>query len=834
MAHTTSPLPSRPRERGQDIDAVLFDIGGTIYDDERYVQALYRAVCELAGDVDEVEFWTLYDVNREGAEMSLRTAFARRFVPGGDAALLHKHIVKHWEYPAEALYPDVKPSLQVLARQYRLGIVSSSPPQVREALRRDGLDGLFDTILLGGVDTVEKPDPRAFRTALERMGVPAARAVYVGNRLDADIRGSARAGLRTVWMLRGEAPPAPTLSQLGEADAVITSLTGLPMALARLTNRAAPAPTRVRGVSTAALDITEQYRTRQRLAIVNAASVRIGTTLDIARTAQELADVATERFADFVSVDLLDFVFQGTSSHLSPATGPVVFCRAAHQSVLHGCPESVVEPGQPDPYPEDSPMARALASGRPSRHWIDDTDIQRWLAHDSARARAVREHGIHSLIVLPLLARGSTLGLVQFLRHRTPDTFDADDLLLAEEITARAALSIDNARRYTRERETALALQRSLLPQRTPRQAAVDVASRYRPASSKAGVGGDWYDVIPLSGARVALVVGDVVGHGLQASATMGRLRTAVRTLADVDMPPDELLTHLDDLVLRLDREEGPLSGEAPRDTGEIGATCLYGVYDPVTRRCTLARAGHPAPAVVRPDGAVDFPDLPAGPPLGLGSLPFESAELELPEGSLIALYTDGLIVSADHDVDVALQRLRHALTSDASSLEETCDNVLQALPLPGRAADGADAADDMALLLARTHALDTSQVATWELPSDPAVVSRARQMTVDQLAAWGLDEAAFITELVVSELVTNAIRYARPPIQLRLIHETSLICEVSDASSTSPHLRRARVFDEGGRGLLLVAQLTERWGTRYTPTGKTIWTEQTLPAGRY
>ncbi|GAA4988162.1 SpoIIE family protein phosphatase [Kitasatospora paranensis] len=597
---------------------------------------------------------------------------------------------------------------------------------------------------------------------------------------------------------------------------------------------------RVRGVSVGGLDITEQHRARQRLAVVNAAAVRIGSTLDVAGTAQELADVATEHFADFASVDLLDSVFQGTAVFdrgtgsdgtgrpPEPLTGQAVFRRAAQQSVLDGCPESTVEPGSTDHFADDSPLARALASGRPSRHRIDDPDIRRWLAEDPVRAAGVAAFGIHSFIVAPLLARGNTLGLTLLVRHRTADVFDADDLLLAEEITARAALCVDNARRYTYERNTALALQRSMLPQRAPRQAAVEIASRYLPAGPRAGVGGDWFDVIPLSGARVALVVGDVVGHGIQASATMGRLRTAVRTLADIDMPPDELLTHLDDLVLRLDREGEAQDGDPNpdgQDGGDIGATCLYAVYDPVARRCTVARAGHPGPAVVHPDGGVEFPELPAGPPLGLGGLPFESAELDLPEGSLIALFTDGLVESADHDVDVGLGRLRRVLLGAGPSLEQTCDDIL------GSLLTGAPAADDVALVLARTRALDASQVATWEVPPDPALVAETRRIAIEQLAAWGLHEAAFVTELVVSELVTNAIRYGRPPIQLRLINDATLICEVSDASSTVPHLRRARTFDEGGRGLLLVAQLTHAWGTRQTPHGKTIWAEQSLPS---
>jgi serine phosphatase RsbU (regulator of sigma subunit)/anti-sigma regulatory factor (Ser/Thr protein kinase) len=432
----------------------------------------------------------------------------------------------------------------------------------------------------------------------------------------------------------------------------------------------------------------------------------------------------------------------------------------------------------------------------------------------------IRRYRIHSILAVPIRARGVTLGVAVFVRGRRPEPFEQDDVLLAEELTTRAALSLDNARRYTRERTTALALQRSLLPHRLPEQSAVEVASRYLPASAHAGVGGDWFDVIPLPGARVALVIGDVVGHDIHASATMGRLRTAVRTLADIDLPPDELLARLDDLVGRISAEADSSDGEADRD---VGATCVYAVYDSVSRRCTLARAGHPLPALVTPDGAVSFIDMPAGPPLGLGGLPFESTEIELPPGSILAFYTDGLIESRDHDIDLGFDRLRRALARMDASLEAACDNVIKAV-LPDRPAD------DVALLIARTRALTDDRVATWDLPADPAVVASTRQQVATRLAGWGLDDVAFTTELVVSELITNAIRYARSPIQLRIIRDRTLICEVSDGSSTAPHLRQARAFDEGGRGLFLVSQLTQRWGSRQTPQGKTIWTEQALP----
>nr|WP_308122204.1 SpoIIE family protein phosphatase [Streptomyces sp. TRM70350] len=555
---------------------------------------------------------------------------------------------------------------------------------------------------------------------------------------------------------------------------------------------------------------------RRRLELLHDASVRIGTTLDVTRTAEELADVTVPHFADFAAVDLPDSVLHGDEPGPLGADTPLrrVSLGAVHEE------SHLYRVGDTVRYVPSTPQARSLESRQSVLEPVLGA-ADGWLAQDPPRLERVLAAGIHSLITVPLRARGATLGVVSFYRCEKPAPFEEDDLSLAQELAGRAAICIDNARRYTREHNTALALQRSLLPRGCPEQSAVDVACRYLPA--QAGVGGDWFDVIPLSGARVALVVGDVVGHGLHAAATMGRLRTAVHNFCSLDLPPDDLLTHLDDLVGRLDRAEGWAVESTQPDSGIVGATCLYAVYDPVSRRCTLTRAGHPLPAVVGPDGTVEFVDLPSGPPLGLGGLPFETVELELAEGSRLVLYTDGLIEDRYRDYDSGLKKLAAVLARADGTPEDTCEAVLDAL-LPSRASD------DVALLVARTHALGPERVAQWELPSDPAVVSRSRAAVTDQLSAWGLDDLAFTTELVASELVTNAIRHATGPVQLRLLRDRALICEVSDGSSTSPRLRRARTEDEGGRGLFLVAQLTARWGTRYTTDGKVIWTEQPLP----
>nr|WP_279617354.1 SpoIIE family protein phosphatase [Streptomyces bungoensis] len=572
------------------------------------------------------------------------------------------------------------------------------------------------------------------------------------------------------------------------------------------------------GVCQTAVDFTDHDPSRRRLLLVNEASERIGTTLDLGRTVQELVEILVPRIADFAAVDLLDGLGPTADPARRTRSGGGLY-RAAHLSIRPDHPEVVVTTGAPARYPDQSPQNRCLATGLTIRDAALTTTTP-WLAADPLRRRKLLPLGVHSHMVVPLRARGVTAGVVTLLRWETPEPFDDDDQLLVEELAARAAVCVDNARRFAREHSAALALQTSLLPPVLPDLSAVEVAYRYLPADAEAGVGGDWFDVIPLSGARVALVVGDVVGHGIHAAASMGRLRAAVQTLADIDLPPEELLTHVDDLVLRLSEEaeaaqDGPLV---------IGATCIYAVYDPIVRRLRVARAGHPGPAIAHMSEPVEILDVPAGPPLGLGGLPFESAEFEVEEGSVIALFTDGLIEASDHDVDAGLERLCFALAHPDRPLEEICDTMVRTL-LPDRPPD------DVAILVVRARSLDEERVASWDIPTTPSAVSEARREAVEQLARWGLDDMVFTTELIVSELVTNAMRHAHGPIGLRLIHDRILVCEVSDASNTSPRLRRARFSDEGGRGLFLVAQLAQRWGTRYTTHGKTIWAEQPLPA---
>ncbi|HET6856241.1 MAG TPA: SpoIIE family protein phosphatase [Streptomyces sp.] len=560
-------------------------------------------------------------------------------------------------------------------------------------------------------------------------------------------------------------------------------------------------------------------QTRGRLKLLYDAGTEIGTTLDVVRTCEELTEFAAARFADYVTVDVADAVLRGEEPTVMSAgveMRRIAFSGPRDDTGLYPL-DSVIR------FVSTTPMGSGLLRGEAVLE-ADLTGYSGWQEQHPERARQLVASGVHSMIAVPLRARGVILGVAMLWRSAKPEPFEDEDLSLAEEMVSRAAVSIDNARRYTREHTMAVTLQRSLLPRVLPEQNAVDVAYRYLPAHAGSGglggVGGDWFDIIPLPGARVAFVVGDVVGHGLHAAATMGRLRTAVHNFSTLDLPPDELLWHLDELVARIDQDEATDSAGA----GVTGATCIYAIYDPVSGRCTMARAGHPQPVIVHPDGTVIFADVPGGPPLGLGGLPFETLQVQLDEDSRLVLYTDGLVEGQHRDIEEGLTLLRRTLAEHAGlAPEETCEAVLGAL-VPERARD------DIALLVGRTRRLESADVAEWDVPSDPAEVSRVRADVSRKLAEWGLEDEAFTTELILSELVTNAIRYATGPIRVRLIHDRSLTCEVSDHSSTSPHLRQAATMDEGGRGLFLVAQFAARWGTRYTDDGKVIWTEQTLP----
>ncbi|MFE2474933.1 SpoIIE family protein phosphatase [Streptomyces sp. NPDC059389] len=578
-----------------------------------------------------------------------------------------------------------------------------------------------------------------------------------------------------------------------------------------------------------AVEAAERDARGRRAGLSQAAAAGIATSLDVVEMAQTLANLLVPDFADLATVDIAEKVLVGDEPQHLDTSAEVRLRRTAAAQSPEISAEELLAVGETLPPVTDSALMRPLMKGLPVL--VPDVGVlQAKLGVDPEALPLFVPGGAHSSIAMPLYARGLVLGCVTVWRSQLPTAFGEEDAALLQDVVSRAALGVDNARRYTKEHRSALALQRSLLPHSALNVAAADTAGVYQPAGGGVGVGGDWFDVIPLPSLRVAFVVGDVVGHGLQATAAMARLRTAVQTLADLDLDPGELLTHLDDLVLGFSDEQmtGESRPERPAESSEpavLGATCLYVVHDPVTGRCAAAAAGHPPPVLRPADGEPVFLGVTPGPPLGVGGVPFEVAEFGVEPGSLLALFTDGLVESRGGDIEEGMERLRSSLAGADPSrpLDEISQSVFDGVRPQ-------EPVDDGALLLARIHALSSDQVAEWELEADLSLVARARELVVGRLTDWKLDELGFVTELVTSELVTNAIRYAGGPIGLRLIRDRRvLVCEVSDPSTTHPRLRRARETDEGGRGLFLVAQLADRWGCRFTSTGKTIWTEQPI-----
>lgn len=540
----------------------------------------------------------------------------------------------------------------------------------------------------------------------------------------------------------------------------------------------------------------------------------IGQSLDVVQVAQDLTTVLVPAMGDYAAVDYPDDVLQARDPaygyHGQEAAAPR---RVAVKSEHGAWPAQLVQVGEAVPRVKESPEIAAKVVG--DVLVADAALARRILGNDPVLLLKFMPEGMHHSLGCPLYRGGRFFGYAQVYRCGTSAPFDDTDIKLMHDLCARTATAIDHAFRFTREHQTAVVLQHSLLPPSATHSVAAETSGIYLPAGGAVSVGGDWYDAVNLSSLRIGLVVGDVVGHGLEAAATMARLRTAVQTLADLDLPPDELLTRLDDLVRRMQ-----LEADEP-DT--VGGSCLFAVYDPVDRTCRMASAGHPPPALVTPDGDVGFIPAAPGPILGVGDNPFEVTTVTLPPGSTLVCYSDGLL---GRDVVQGSEHLKSVLAEQC-----TADRPLKAVgeAILARTPHAEHPTDDITVLIARTHAVADESTAMWEYPADPAAVQHARAHVNAQLEAWGLHELLFSTELIVSELVTNAIRYAGRPVTLRLIRDHVLFCEVSDPSSTQPRLRRALATDEGGRGLFLVAQLTTRWGSRYTDRGKTIWTEQKL-----
>ncbi|WP_406360293.1 SpoIIE family protein phosphatase [Streptomyces sp. NBC_01544] len=571
------------------------------------------------------------------------------------------------------------------------------------------------------------------------------------------------------------------------------------------------------GVAALYMDNADQMRARRNLDLAREVAEQVGGSLDVVRTAQDLADVLAPAFGDLAAVDLAHSVFGGEEP--SQQLGGGAMGNAALAPATAGWPAGITR-GDPVPPLPDHPLVRSFRHGETVVFGLDDFID---MVSDPRLVEYLVPKDAHSVMVAPLHARGLTLGAITAWRCGRSDPFTEDEADLMRQIASRGALAIDNARRYTREHRAAVALQQRLLPPATTDTPAAETTGVYLPAGDGAEIRGDWYDAIALPSLRLALVAGDVIGHGMLATATMGRLRAAIQTLADLELEPDEVLARIADLVQRL-------VAEAPPDHHDvIGATCLYAIYDPVTQRCAIASAGHLPPVLVRPDGTAEVVGISPGPPLAIGGLPYETTVIDLEPGSVLALCTNGLIERSDRDIDQGLRCLTDALAASCHpdrALDETGRALLANLT-------DQTPRDDAALLLARTRAIPAKDTARWEIPADPAAVCKARAWATRQLATWGLEDLLFTTELIVSELVTNAIRYGRQPAELRLIRHDVLVCEVTDSSGTQPRLRRAATTDEGGRGLFLVAQLGQRWGCRHGQNRKTIWSEQLIESPR-
>ncbi|MFI1509660.1 SpoIIE family protein phosphatase [Streptomyces sp. NPDC020597] len=443
----------------------------------------------------------------------------------------------------------------------------------------------------------------------------------------------------------------------------------------------------VLGVAVSVRDVTDRHRAaveaeaaRRRLALIADASTRIGTTLDLERTARELAEVAVPELADVAAVDLLDAVVTGRRTSLGPAESAVIRALAVQAVDEPDALRAADQPGQVARYAPDRLITECVRSGRPVMvAHVKDDDLGH-IARSPDAVGLLARAGVHSYLAVPLIARGEVLGALDLKRTRNPLPFSRDDLLLARELAARAAVQIDNARWYQNARTTALTLQRSLLPSHAPVTGGLEVASRYQPADATTEVGGDWFDVIPLPDGKTALVVGDVMGSGIDAAAAMGRLRTATTTLASLALDPAVLLEHLDRITQGLDHSI---------------ATCVYAVHDPRLGRCRIANAGHLPPAWVRPGRPPELLDLPTGAPLGVGGVAFSTTDVDFAPGDQLVLYTDGLVETRTHSLDERLEALLALLDDPARPLEEVCDLLLSALHHP-------DNHDDVALLVAR------------------------------------------------------------------------------------------------------------------------------------
>ncbi|NEA66825.1 SpoIIE family protein phosphatase [Streptomyces sp. SID12488] len=560
----------------------------------------------------------------------------------------------------------------------------------------------------------------------------------------------------------------------------------------------------------------EYAAVRERLEFLNDVSGRIGTSLDLSRTIIEVSKAVVPRFTDVAGTYLREQVVAGEGFPEGVPDTTTMWHRVALEHTDEpGRWDDVVPVGEAMPFPAHTPFFQCMTSGQP----VLVPRISEQMGHMIASQFEKRDIRPlitgRSMLVVPLKARNVVLGFMILLRHPERVEFNDMDRVTGAELAARAGLVLDNARMYTYQESVAETLQDSMLPQIPPRMAGCDIATRYLPGTLLGRVGGDWFDSVKLPGARTALVVGDVMGHGLNSAAMMGQLRTAVQTMAALDLPPAQLLRNLDDLAQRLG------------DT--YLATCLYAVYDPIAGELHLANAGHIPPVLVRAvDGRSELLDLPTGAPIGVGGVPFEAVRVRVEPGDRLVMCTDGLVEVRGEDIGVGLATLCESAAHPAASMDDACDTIIRTLNVRG------GRKDDVALLMTRLNGIEPDDVAEWRLAPGPAEVGRARAVVREQLHDWGLARLVGTTELLVSELVTNAVRHSHGrSVELRLVRGETLLCEVDDDDHTLPTLLGTEPTAEVGRGLRVVSTLAREWGASRTGTGKTVWFELTLPRRR-
>ncbi|WP_329222383.1 SpoIIE family protein phosphatase [Streptomyces sp. NBC_01485] len=563
----------------------------------------------------------------------------------------------------------------------------------------------------------------------------------------------------------------------------------------------------------------EYVAVRERLEFLNEVSGKIGTSLDLSRTILEVSRAVVPRFTDVAGTYLREQVVAGEGFPDGVPDTTTMWHRVAVEHTDEpGRWDDVIPVGEAMPFPAHTPFFQCMTTGEP----VLVPRISEQLGH--AIASQFEKRDIRplitgrSMLVVPLKARHVVLGFMILLRHPERAVFNDMDRVTGAELAARAGLVLDNARMYTYQESVAETLQDSMLPHIPPRMAGCDIATRYLPGTLLGRVGGDWFDSVKLPGARTALVVGDVMGHGLNSAAMMGQLRTAVQTMAALDLPPAQLLRNLDDLAQRLG------------DT--YLATCLYAVYDPIESELHIANAGHIPPVLVRAvDGRSELLDLPTGAPIGVGGVPFEAVRVRVEPGDRLVMCTDGLVEIRGEDIGVGLAALCESAAHPAASMDDACDTIIRALAVTFSEAGRGSRKDDVALLMARLNGIEPDDVAEWRFPLEPAEAGRARAVVREQLHDWGLAKPADAAELMVSELVTNALRHShRRPVALRLVRGETLLCEVEDDDHELPTLLSGGPGEEFGRGLRVVSTLAREWGTSRTGAGKTVWFELTLP----